>query len=138
MIYDLRVSLGMWGIDPDFDLARLQIVQAALQAIAREAYARHPNLESVYARCRYHWRSSASGTGDECADVAACIERGWGDCADLSPARAAELEVRHGLQAATLIIEQPDDEQGRARGHVVVVTPHFTEDPALAVGMTEE
>lgn len=136
MTYTIKLSLGAWGLDPEYDLARLVVLQRALQEIARIGYARHPSLPSVYERCRYHWRSESS-EGDAYADLAACLERGWGDCADLSPARAAELQERHGINASTLIVELPADEQGRARGHVVVVTPGWTEDPSLALGMPE-
>lgn len=137
MIYTVRVEFGAWGEDPTLDRARLEIMQEALQKIAHLAYARHPNLPSVYEKCRYRWESDPTGRGDAYKDVLACIETRSGDCADFSPARAGELGARYGIPATTVIVEQPPDAAGRARGHVVVATEHSTEDPALALGMTE-
>ena len=62
-------------------------------------------------------------------------ERGKGDCEDLACWRAAELVVRHGIQARPMVVRQPT-RPGVRLYHIVVRLPSGQiEDPSKRLGM---
>jgi len=72
---------------------------------------------------------------EEFAAVPAVIERGWGDCDDLSPWRCAELR-EHGEPAKLRIQWKRNPETGQKLFHIVVRRADGSiEDPSLLLGM---
>lgn len=71
------------------------------------------------------------------ADVPTVLKRGYGDCDDLASWRAAELIVRHGVEASVFTQRQVDRD-GSTLYHVLVQSPLGVEDPSSALGMNWE
>lgn len=71
------------------------------------------------------------------ADIPTVLGRGFGDCDDLAAWRAAELIVRHGVEARVFTQRQVKRD-GSTLYHVMVQSPLGTEDPSSALGMNWE
>lgn len=72
---------------------------------------------------------------EEFAAIPAVIERGWGDCDDVSPWRVAELR-EHGEPAKIRIQWKKNAESGQKLYHIVVRRADGRiEDPSLLLGM---
>lgn len=72
---------------------------------------------------------------EEFAAIPAVIERGWGDCDDLSPWRCAELR-EHGEPAKIRIQWKRHPQTGQKLFHIVVRRADGSiEDPSLLLGM---
>lgn len=72
---------------------------------------------------------------EEFAAIPAIIERGWGDCDDLSPWRCAELRER-GEPAKIRIQWKRNPSNGQKLFHIVVRRADGSiEDPSLLLGM---
>jgi len=89
----------------------------------------HPEIPRLYASgVRY-----AREPDPSCEDFATTpvvLARGWGDCDDLAPWRAAELVVRDGIAARPeLVSVRP------GLWHVVVRRDGGVEDPSRVLGM---
>jgi hypothetical protein len=72
---------------------------------------------------------------EEFAAIPAIIERGWGDCDDVSPWRCAELR-ENGEHAKIRVQWKKNPESGQKLFHIVVRRADGRiEDPSLLLGM---
>lgn len=73
---------------------------------------------------------------EEFALIPAIIERGWGDCDDLSPWRCAELRVHHKERAKIRVVWREHPTTKQIVYHIVVRRGNGTvEDPNAKLGM---
>lgn len=126
----IAISTELDGVADD------QVIQVCLdasQALCALYLATHPHTPWLYASGVVYRREPRSITKrgpEDFATVPLMLRRGWGDCDDLAPWRAAELEVRCGLPARATV--------RRVRGgwHVVVeCLDGSTDDPSARLGM---
>lgn len=103
------------------------------QSINRKWLRAHPEAPSIYVSGVVYRREPRQLTrrgAEDFATIPVCLRRGWGDCDDLAPWRAAEIEVREDVPAIAWL--QPT----RRGWHVVVVRGDGTvEDPSELLGM---
>lgn len=117
------------GIDP----AMLDILLDALTRIDMVWLLRHPETPGVY-QSGVRYQEEPPGAEDW-ADIPTCLALGWADCEDLACWRAAELRVRHGVEAKAFAEcqMQPD---GSRLYHIMVSLPDGSvECPSRELGM---
>lgn len=91
----------------------------------------HPNTPSLYAS-GVRYAPEPDEIREDWATIPVILARGWGDCDDLAPWRAAELTVREGLRAVPQLVRGTRPNQY----HVVVrVSDGRWEDPSARLGM---
>lgn len=119
--------------------ASASILLSALRAIDCAYLIGHPEVPDLYASgVRYEREQTGH---DDWLDVWECLRRGVGDCEDLACWRAAELTVRHGLDARPHYQRMRTSDPRRALYHVdVLVTDPRTgtvtvDDPSIMLGM---
>lgn len=122
----------------------LQRLLSAVQAFDEAFLRRHPLTPALYASgVRYRPEAEACAVG---ADLLACgeerflsvpevIAQGAGDCDDLAPWRAAELRVRHGVEAHAVVFCARRHGSARLWHCVVSLPDGRTEDPSAVLGM---
>ena len=124
----IRVSVPEEHVSPS-------VVNAALEAVTRldEQLIRSGQSPTASQLVEQGARWKPEPPGDECFDHGGTIAtRGWGDCDDWAPLRAAELRVK-GLDPGASAIVIPS---GPGTYHAVVQRSDGTlDDPSIAAGM---
>jgi hypothetical protein len=115
------------GVDRGRSIAALL---AATQTI-NEAYLRaNPGTPWLY-EAGVRFDREPPELREEFACIPVVLKRGWGDCDDLAPWRAAELRVRRGLDAKVCVFNV-----GPGLWHAAVKLPNGRhEDPSRVLGM---
>jgi len=113
------------------------ILQAALETSTRanQAAIEEGKIPKVKAAIKkgVRWRPEPPGTGEELALAPVVLERGWGDCDDLAPWRAAELRATGEDPGARAVAMR----SGPRRWHAVVRrSSGEIEDPSRWAGMS--
>ena len=113
------------------------ILQAALETSTRANHAlieesgKIPKIQAAIKR-GVRWRPEPPGTGEELALAPVVVGRGWGDCDDLAPWRAAELRATGEDPGARAVAVR----SGPRRWHAVVRrSTGEIEDPSRWAGM---
>lgn len=121
----------------------LQIMLDALFEVDKAWLKSDPKIPSIYAsgvnktpKGQTHMRYVQEPIGQEdWKDIPTCIKDGQGDCEDLACWRAAELVVRHGIQARPTFTFKVRPGGGYLY-HIIVLYPDGTkEDPSRQLGM---
>ena len=95
----------------------------------------HPNTPALYQSGVRYEREPWAGKYEEFLSIPFVLDRGWGDCDDLSCWRAAEIAVTN-TYAKPLVIEAPGSREGARRWHCVVdLGGGRFDDPSLRLGM---
>lgn len=117
----------------DDDGETIQALLDVSQSISRAWLRAHPDAPSIYVSGVVYRREPRALTrrgAEDFATAPVCLRRGWGDCDDLAPWRAAEIEVREGVPARAVLTPT------RRGYHVVVHRADGTvEDPSELLGM---
>lgn len=125
----LKISTPVGSASPSLLGAALETATRAAQA--ELALRKIPTLKSAI-RQGVRWRPEPPGTGEELALPSTVLERGWGDCDDLAPWRAAELRTTGEDPGARAIAYR----SGPQRWHAVVRrSDGSVEDPSRWAGM---
>lgn len=139
MIFPPRIAFGRWGEFPELDAFRIRMQLEAITLVNEQIFRLLPDLPGVYdaytiAVMSYAFVPTEHDDDDDWADWLAVLELGYGDCEDLSMARAGELRARRGVEAwCDFDVVNVD---GRDEYHIFVVHPDGTkEDPSRATGM---
>ena len=136
MAYDITFALSLFNRDLDADesLEALNILAGALQQIDMGYLRRHPQTPELYSSgVRYQEERPGQ---ERWQDIPQVLQRGVGDCEDLSAWRAAELNIRSGISARAEVAVSKVYPDGRRLYHVFVRLPDGTiEDPSRILGM---
>lgn len=113
-----------------------EALQIALDALTLrdELYLRtHPRTPGIY-DAGVIYQEEPPGAEDW-ADIPTVLKLGWGDCEDLACWRAAELRIRHGIDAHPQVSCSIQADGSRLY-HITVLLPDGrTEDPSRNLGM---
>lgn len=126
----IAVSTELDGVADD------EVIQTCLdlsQALCELYLRTHPHTPPLYASGVVYRREPRSITArgpEDFATVPLMLRRGWGDCDDLAPWRAAELTLWGYPARATVV-------RVRNGWHVVVTAPDGStvDDPSAQLGM---
>lgn len=114
----------------------LQRLLTVVWALNRDYLRAVPDAPRLYQSGVRYQREPAADRGsiEEFATIPVVAGRGWGDCDDLAPWRAAELCEREGVDARPQLVEVAP-----RRWHVVVVdaTGRVIDDPSARLGMLD-
>jgi len=126
----LKIAVPDRVISPPILQAALETSTRANEAILRAGERIPPIQRAIRAGLR--WRPEPPGTGEELALAPEVIGRGWGDCDDLAPWRAAELRASGEDPGARAVAVR----SGPRRWHAVVRrSSGEIEDPSRWAGM---
>jgi len=121
------------GLSVPASEATLTALLEGLTALNRVLLRRHKNIPWLYeSGVRYRAeRRGKGGQPEDWANITQVVQRGYGDCEDLSSARAAELQERCDEDAHAIVVRS-----GRRKFHAVVLRENGDiEDPSRILGM---
>ena len=125
----LKIAVPDRLISPPILQAALETSTRANQAVIEEG--KVPRIQAAI-RGGVRWRPEPPGTGEELALAPVVVGRGWGDCDDLAPWRAAELRATGEDPGARAVAIR----SGPRRWHAVVRrSSGEIEDPSRWAGM---
>ena len=125
----LKIAVPDRVISPAILQAALETSTRANQAVIEEG--KIPKIKTAI-KGGVRWRPEPPGTGEELALAPVVLERGWGDCDDLAPWRAAELRATGEDPGARAVAVR----SGPRRWHAVVRrSTGEIEDPSRWAGM---
>lgn len=133
-MYSITFEIASFdGIQHPGKLGRtLAVLLGALFEIDCAWLRSHPKAPGIYeSGVRYQREPEGQ---EHWQDIRRTLELGHGDCEDLACWRAAELVVRHGIDARPLY-KWKKTPRGGTLYHIVVATPHGIEDPSKRLGM---
>lgn len=133
--YRITFALDLFNSDENRDISRrsLEILLEALTKIDQLWLQRYPNLPSIY-QSNVRYMEEPPGQEDW-QDIPTFLRMGIGDCEDAACWRAAELNVKHGIPARPVFLEQKRPDGGMLY-HIVVKWPNGQiEDPSKILGM---
>jgi hypothetical protein len=133
-MYSTLMKLGSIDMqkDPEFAFRNISRMLGTLTAINADFLEQNPNFPLLYmSGVRYHHDKNA----DYWRDAKATFDNRFGDCDNLSCWRAAELQVRFGINALPVWLHKKKADQTDLF-HIVVQYPNLDiEDPSVALGM---
>lgn len=130
----LKIAVPDKIVSPQILQAALETSTRANRALIEEEEGRIPPIRSAI-RQGVRWRPEPPGTGEELALAPVVVGRGWGDCDDLAPWRAAELRATGEDPGARAIAVR----SGPRRWHAVVRrSSGEIEDPSQWAGMRNQ
>lgn len=136
MAYDITFALDLFnrGVDPEESLYALNVLIRALAEIDAEYLRRHPETPLLYKSNIPYVPEQESQ--ERWQDIPTTLKRRQGDCEDLAAWRAAELNVRAGIDARPEVYVSKVFPDGRRLYHVIVRLPNWdVEDPSFILGM---
>jgi hypothetical protein len=133
-MYPISFKLGSFGPDVELNKRILGHLLEALTAIDVDILKKNPALPGLY-ESGVRYRREPVGQEDW-DDIVELYRIGYGDCEDLSAARAAELRVRHGIAARPYVKGPKRLDNGLMLYHVQVQLPDGRIlDPSVKLGM---
>ena len=132
MPYRVTFALDIFRGDANRELSRksLDVMLKCLFELDVLYLQSHPKAPGIY-QSGVRYMEEPPGQ-EEWQDIPTCLAMGTADCEDLAAWRAAELTVRHGIQARPFFQEQrrPD---GSYLYHILVRVPPTAQHPRGAV-----
>jgi hypothetical protein len=134
-MYRITFVLNLFKGEEDRELshATLRAMLLALMHIDMLYLRAHPEVPLLF-KSGVRYAEEPPGQEDW-QDIPTTLKLGWGDCEDLACWRAAELRVRHGIQAEPTFIWKLRPNGGYLY-HILVKYPDGRiEDPSRTLGM---
>lgn len=134
-LYRVTFVSGLFGGRKNRELsnANLGVLLSALTEINVLELNAYPHIPDLYTS-GVRYENEPVGVEDW-TDILTTISRGYGDCEDLACWRAAELRVRHGIDARPYFSFRKVG-PGKTLYHIQVAYPDGRiEDPSKALGM---